>query len=86
MYKCIDGRSSWDAHFNILNHGEALGEILFWKDNLEKLNRRCTCSYFYPQEYVYSDASSTGLGVVTSGEVQCHRNFSLDEKKIFNMA
>ena len=63
-YKCIDGRSSWDAHFNILSHVEALGEIFFWKDNLENLNKRYIHSYFDPQEYVYSDASSTGLGAV----------------------
>ena len=81
LYKCIDGRSSWDAHFNILYHREALGEIFFWKHNLERLNKRYIHSYFYPQEYVYSDASSTGLGAVTSGEVQCHRNFSFDEQR-----
>ena len=71
LYKCIAGRSSWDAHFNILNHGEALGEIFFWKDDLEKLDKRCICSYFYSQEYVYSDASSTGLGAVTFGAIKC---------------
>ncbi len=75
LYICIDGRSSWDAHFNILNQAAALGEVFFWKDNLEKSNRKCICSYFYPQEYVYTDASFTGLGAATSGEVQCHRKF-----------
>ena len=40
LHRCIDGRSSWDAHFDSLNHGEAQGEIFFWKNNLEKLNKR----------------------------------------------
>ena len=74
LYKCIDERSSWDAKFDILKHTEALNEIFFWKYNLTKLNVKCIKPLFDPQEYLYSDASSFGLGAVTSGALQYHRH------------
>ena len=79
-FLCIDERSSWDAKFNILKHTEALNEIFFWKYNLTKLNVKCIKPLFDSQEYLYSDASSFGLGAVTSGALQCHRHFSAYEQ------
>ncbi len=38
LYKCIDGRSSWDAQFNILNHQGVLDKVFFWKNNFVTLN------------------------------------------------
>ena len=80
LYRCIDERSSWDAKFNILKHIEALNEIFFWKYNLTKFNTKCIKPLFDPQEFLYSDASSIGLGAVTSGALQCHRHFSAHEQ------
>ena len=66
LYKVIDEAPSWDGKLNILNHPEAHKEILFWKENINLLNKRSVIDLPVSKVIVHSDASNSGVGVVMS--------------------
>ena len=81
LYNMIDGRSSWDAKLNLFNFPRARDEIIFWHINLQSLNKKILKSIEQPQKFIFTDASSTGLGAILSGSLECHKNFSRQERE-----
>lgn len=83
LYKSIIAQNTWDSHFNILYFHDAVKEIIFWKLNVNLLNKRSLISYKVPITKVYSDASNSGIGTcfTLKGEkFLIHRNLSTEEK------
>lgn len=80
LYRVIESRNSWSSHFNIGTHNEALSEIFFWKNNVEKLNVCPLVEYSVPKVVSFSDASKVGCGAFISGEnVVCSRMWNESE-------
>ena len=73
LYKLVDGRSSWDAKFNLFSFSEARDEILFWYRNLQVLNKRSLKPIEPPQSFLFTDASS-------SGSLKWYKSFSWQER------
>ena len=63
-YQCIESRVSWDKKFNINNYNKMVGEILYWKFIITKLNNKSLYGHEIPHLFIYSDASNTGLASV----------------------
>ena len=61
IYQCIEYRVSWDKKFNINNYNKMVEEILFWKFNITKLNKKSFYGYEIPHLFIYSEVSNTGL-------------------------
>lgn len=84
LYKAIDKAPTWDGKINILHFKEAHKEILFWKNNIVKFNKRSVIKENYSNIIVYSDASNSGIGALfkenNSIEI-CHKMFDKDEEK-----
>ena len=62
---------------------ETVKEILSWKNNIKKLNKRVISDYDVPSIIFYSDASSSGLASIYKDkgkEKICYKNFSVIEK------
>ena len=77
IYKTIDRQLSWDGNFNILNQPEAHREILFWKDNIKRLNKRSSLADSLQKLTISSDASDTGIGgICTSINIVRHKSFN----------
>ena len=78
---CIAGARSWDdtTHISL----PIKREILFWKDNVEKLNYRRVADQGPPKVFniIEGDASSTGLGSILNREHLAARIFSNEEKE-----
>ena len=81
LYSVIEERFSWDPKLNILQNSDAHSEILFWRDNIERLNKRLITQYKFPNLVVFSDASNIGMGIVTNSNIKSHRNFTEWESK-----
>ena len=64
IYKAIDDQLSWDGRFNILNYPETIKEIIFWRDNVNSLNKKCVIINNGSKTVIYSDASNVALGAV----------------------
>ncbi|CAC5415989.1 unnamed protein product [Mytilus coruscus] len=60
MYECILYRESWNA--NVLLNSRSLDEIVFWKENIEKINGRELHIVEQYSSVVYTDASGIGYG------------------------
>ena len=81
IYKVIDNQNSWDSHLNILNYPEAHKDILFWRDNINDLNKRNIIENTFSSITIFSNASSTGIGAICeSNNLVCHKNFNLEER------
>ena len=77
LYRAIDCQLSWDSLIKILDYPEALKEIVFWKYNIVRLNKRNVSTMGRVNYFIFSDASYNALGVVVSNnQVMCHKNFS----------
>ena len=70
---------SWDRIFQLDEFSKH--EILFWKENIVKLNGRNCFLHREPNCFVYSDASETGCGsVITLNQSQvCHKMWDVNE-------
>lgn len=80
IYKTIDRQLSWDRKFNILNYPEAHREILFWRENIKRLNKKSSLTDNLPKLTISSDASDTGIGgICTSMSILCHKSFNNKE-------
>ncbi|CAC5419412.1 unnamed protein product [Mytilus coruscus] len=60
MYECILYKASWNA--NVLLNSRSLDEIVFWKENIEKMNGRELHIVEQYSSVVYTDASGIGYG------------------------
>ena len=71
---------SWDE--NVILSGEIKREILFWNDNIDKLNIRLISGESTPKvlQVIEGDASATGCGSILNREAVAARIFSEDER------
>ena len=63
-YRTIENRSSWDSTLNVAYQIEIAQEILFWQNNIKKLNKRVINDYNVLSITVYYDVSSSGLASI----------------------
>ena len=77
----IANSDSWDDDIQL--YPGIKREILFWKDNIEKLNRRLISEPAPPTvlNIIEGDASSTGLGSILNRECLAARIFSQEERE-----
>jgi len=82
IYKVIDEQRTWDNRLNILNYPEAHREIIFWRDNIIKLNvRNINSDSKSPEVFMFSDASNSGIGAISSNKnLKCHKLFNRFEQ------
>jgi hypothetical protein len=76
----VASAASWDRIFQLDEFSKH--EILFWKENIVKLNGRNCFLHREPNCFVYSDASETGCGsVITLNQSQvCHKMWDVNER------
>ena len=82
LYRAIESRNTWDKTISLNQHYQAIGEIVYWKNNFKSLNVRKLNEHTVPTVTVASDASSSGLGAHTrvgSREFIVQKNFSPEE-------
>ena len=76
-YHIIESRISWDSKIKINNFNDVISEIIFWRDNIDRINRRNIARISKEADFeVHSDASDNALGVVVNNGLTCHRNFN----------
>ena len=63
IYKTIQIMRTWDNKFNYLYYHATVDEILFWRKHCKRLNKRSIYPYSIPRYMLFSDASSTVVGV-----------------------
>jgi len=84
IYQTIDNNISWDKNFNIIKFSDTVDEILFWKFNFIKLNKRAIIENNIPNLFIYSDASDTGIASFFNdkGKINiCYKNLDESEKQ-----
>ena len=62
-----------------------VGEILYWKFTITKLNNKSLYGHEIPHLFIYSDASNTGLASVykENGKLNmCKKNFNFIEETV----
>ena len=76
---CLKARSWSDK---ICLSSESINQLLFWKENIRKLNVRSLFSDSSPTRIVFTDASDTGFGgfCVYYGKKMAHRQWSEYER------
>lgn len=82
LYRTIADRSAWDSTFNYLYYHKAVDELMFWKHNCDRLNKKPIFEYKVPRLLIFSDASGTGCGsIIHSNDDQfiCYKNFDSTE-------
>ena len=82
LYRVIDARKAWDKTLSLNQHGWAISEIAYWRNNFRCLNVRKLNQHTVPTVTVASDASAYGLGAHTrvgSKEFIVHKSFSQKE-------
>lgn len=80
LYNLIENRISWDAKIEISKEKFALDEVLFWQNNIDRLNIRAINANYKISYKIFSDASDTGLGVVSNLGINCQRNLNPHER------
>ena len=60
LYICVQTRASWDAP--VMVSSEALGELIFWKENLRSLNESSFTDELDIEKSIFCDASGAGFG------------------------
>jgi len=81
FYTLIESRTRWDTKVNRFNYKNIEGDLMFWKDNLQLLNRRYIKDFHIPMAFCFSDASSVAVGAIIKGnDFISHKNLSIEEK------
>lgn len=62
LYVLVHNKLSWDSSFKIKNEDRALDEIFFWKNTVDKLNKKFLLQSSLPETLVFSDASQSAAG------------------------
>lgn len=77
LYKLIDSQYSWDSFLKITDHEEVVKEVIFWRDNIKRLNKKPISSERIVNSFVFSDASDHAIGsIIANNNFICHKNFS----------
>ena len=61
IYKIIQAELKWDKSIQLHENGKAIQEIIFWQNNLIRLNSRVLYPYQVPTAFISSDASNQAL-------------------------
>ena len=61
IYKNIQAELKWDKSIRLHENGKAIQEIIFWQNNLIRLNSRVLYPYQVPTAFISSDASNQAL-------------------------
>ena len=61
IYKIIQAELKWDKSIRLHENGKAIQEIIFWQNNLIRLNSRVLYPYQVPTAFISSDASNQAL-------------------------
>ena len=83
LYKSISAQASLDSHFNVLYYHFVIGEIKYWKQNIQTLNKRPLIPDKLPITKVYSDTRNSGIGTcfeIKGKKYLIQKNFSATEK------
>ena len=84
MYKIIQAELTWDKRIRLHEKDKAIQEIIFWRNNLIRLNSRVLYPYQVPTVFISSDASNHALSAqfLKGGrEYICFKNFGEYEIK-----
>ena len=83
IFNMIKNRRKWDSRMSVNHFEGVISELVFWRDNFDKLNHKpIPPSPQNPDWVIASDASSTGLGAHTrvgTTELIVRKNFSPEE-------
>ena len=61
IYKIIQAELKWDKSIRLHENGKAIQEIIFWQNDLIRLNSRVLYPYQVPTAFISSDASNQAL-------------------------
>ena len=61
IYKIIQAELKWDKCIRLHEYDKAIQEIIFWRNNLIRLNSRVLYPYQVPTVFISSDASNHAL-------------------------
>ena len=61
ILQTIEGSFYWGNRLNVAHQLQTAYKILFWKNNLKKINKRVINKYSVPSMKTYSDASNTNF-------------------------
>ena len=77
----IDRCVHWDKVYPLPRDSGVISELIFWKNDLIKLNNRLLFNYSSPQVLAFSDASELGCGAwaVYCGSMKFHQDWESDE-------
>ena len=64
-YMIIETRSAWDSLLEIIHSDQVKAELVFWQENIVKLNRKYLAGYSCSSVVIYSDASDIAAGACT---------------------
>ena len=84
LHTVIEEKSkvSWSAKFNIGHYKDALAEIFFWENNVQRLNTEYLDEYVIPSVLVCSNASSVACGgIIAYTNLVCHCNWNDQQSK-----
>ena len=84
IYKIIQAELTWDKRIQLHENHKAIQEIIFWQNNLRRLNSCVLYSFQVPTVFTSSDASNHALSaqfLKGRREYICFKNFSEYEIK-----
>ena len=61
IYKIIQAELKWDKSIRLHENGKAIQEIIFWQNNLIRLNSRVLYPYQVPTAFISSYANNQAL-------------------------
>jgi hypothetical protein len=64
-YMIIETRSAWGSLLEIIHSDQVKAELVFWQENIIKLNRKYLADYSCSSVVNYSDASDIAAGACT---------------------
>lgn len=64
-YMIIETRSAWDRLLEIIHSDQVKAELMFWHENIVRLNSRYLAGYSRLSVVIYSDASNMAAGACT---------------------
>ena len=81
LFRCIEARHSWDRVFCLCDQA-VIDELLFWKANVSRLNRRKLCQYELPFAVIFTDAGSFACAGFTQGSDPNVFHYMWNDKEI----
>jgi len=82
FYFLIESRTQWDTKVNRFRYKNIEKDLLFWKENIKRLNYRQFVEFQIPKAFCFSDASSVAVGAIIKGkDIISHKNLRAEEKE-----